>query len=626
VFVNGVKLVNGVDYTATNGTTVVLTDALTVGQIVEIDNYLTAFLPTNALRTITTFTATAGQTTFAVTYTQGLIDVFYNGSNLAQSEYTATNGTSIVLATACQLNDIVVVYAYSYAVGAYSGIGGSGTVNTIPKFTASSVIGNSLIFDNGTSVGINTASPTGQASNNTALQIVGAGTGIRAQIKLTNSVSGATGTDGLMLSYDDQLDGYLYNFENGGLIFGTNNAVRLTIASTGSVGIGTTPPTTSTFPHLFSGRNFVTFSGSSNDVYIGSNFYYNGGFLARYSEPSIMINSSNGDIIFGNSASGTAGGALTVTEKMRITSGGVINIGTTASTVYGTLNVIQQSVSAPSFVRGIELVHPNGTGGTGGYIGISMTGQKQGTIQVGDDGAVGNLLLQSQGGNVGIGTTSPGFPLVVKVATNQNLRVSTETHTSVQAINDAVSAFVTLKVDGLPLLLNSQSGGNVLIGTTTDNGLALLQVNGNIYSNRYRLNDGAGGYVSWEMVTNGTRWGINYLARFSGYGAGALTTDASGNITASSDRTLKDIIKPVENVLDRVMDFEPVYFKWNEKTDLDKENVYISTIAQSIEKGFPEAVGHMSDGTLTVQDRAVLAIAIRAIQELKAEIDELKNK
>jgi hypothetical protein len=141
-----------VDYTATNGTTVVLTDALTVGQIVEIDNLLTAFLPTNALRTITTFTATAAQTTFSVTYTQGLIDVFYNGSNLAQSEYTATNGTSIILATACQVNDIVVVYAYSYAVGAYSGIGGSGTTNYIPKFTASSAIGNSAITDDGTTV------------------------------------------------------------------------------------------------------------------------------------------------------------------------------------------------------------------------------------------------------------------------------------------------------------------------------------------------------------------------------------------------------------------------------------------------------------------------------------------
>jgi hypothetical protein len=150
VFVNGVKFVNGTDFTATDGTTVALAAGLAAGNIVEIDNLLTAYLPTNALRTITTFTATAGQTTFSVSYTQGLIDVFYNGSNLAQSEYTATNGTSIILATACQLNDIVVVYAYSYSVGAYSGIAGSGTTGKIPKFTASSSIGDSIITESGT--------------------------------------------------------------------------------------------------------------------------------------------------------------------------------------------------------------------------------------------------------------------------------------------------------------------------------------------------------------------------------------------------------------------------------------------------------------------------------------------
>jgi hypothetical protein len=131
-----------------------LTDALTASQIVEIDNYLTAFLPTNALRTITTFTATAGQTTFSVTYTQGLIDVYYNGSCLAQSEYTAINGTSIILATACQVNDIVVVYAYNYSVGAYSGIGGSGTTNYVSKFTGTNTIGNSIISDNGTTASV----------------------------------------------------------------------------------------------------------------------------------------------------------------------------------------------------------------------------------------------------------------------------------------------------------------------------------------------------------------------------------------------------------------------------------------------------------------------------------------
>jgi hypothetical protein len=98
------------------------------------------------------FTATAAQTTFTVTggYTVGQLAVFYNGSKLAAAEYTATNGTTFVLATACQANDIV--QAVVSVTG--GGIGGSGTTNYISKWTASGVLGNSLIFDNGTNVGI----------------------------------------------------------------------------------------------------------------------------------------------------------------------------------------------------------------------------------------------------------------------------------------------------------------------------------------------------------------------------------------------------------------------------------------------------------------------------------------
>jgi hypothetical protein len=43
--------------------------------------------------------------------------------------------------------------------GGGGSIAGSGTTNYIPKFTSSSAIGNSQIFDNGTSVGIGTTSP-----------------------------------------------------------------------------------------------------------------------------------------------------------------------------------------------------------------------------------------------------------------------------------------------------------------------------------------------------------------------------------------------------------------------------------------------------------------------------------
>lgn len=60
-------------------------------------------------RTVTEFTATAGQTTFNLTYNPNGLEVFYNGSNLDSTEYTASNGTSIVLTNACNVGDVVKV-------------------------------------------------------------------------------------------------------------------------------------------------------------------------------------------------------------------------------------------------------------------------------------------------------------------------------------------------------------------------------------------------------------------------------------------------------------------------------------------------------------------------------------
>jgi hypothetical protein len=121
VFINGVRLTSA-DFTATNGTTVVLTTGTGVNNIVDVIKYTSAFTATNALRQVTNFTATAGQTSFTVSYTPGLIDVFYNGSKLVASEYTASNGTTVVLANAAVLNDLLEIISYSYTVGAYSGL------------------------------------------------------------------------------------------------------------------------------------------------------------------------------------------------------------------------------------------------------------------------------------------------------------------------------------------------------------------------------------------------------------------------------------------------------------------------------------------------------------------------
>jgi len=60
-----------------------------------------------------TYTATSSQTDFAATYDAGYVDVYLNGSKLQGTvEFTATNGTNVVLATGATTGDIVDIVAY----------------------------------------------------------------------------------------------------------------------------------------------------------------------------------------------------------------------------------------------------------------------------------------------------------------------------------------------------------------------------------------------------------------------------------------------------------------------------------------------------------------------------------
>lgn len=58
------------------------------------------------------YTATAGQTTFTAEYDVGFVDVYRNGLKLASSDFTATNGTSVVLGVPCLLGDVVDIIGY----------------------------------------------------------------------------------------------------------------------------------------------------------------------------------------------------------------------------------------------------------------------------------------------------------------------------------------------------------------------------------------------------------------------------------------------------------------------------------------------------------------------------------
>ena len=78
-----------------------------------------------------TYTATAAQTTFAATYDAGYVDVWLNGIKLtAGTDFTATNGTSIVLAVGAGAGDLLDIIGYGTFELANFAIGDANNVST----------------------------------------------------------------------------------------------------------------------------------------------------------------------------------------------------------------------------------------------------------------------------------------------------------------------------------------------------------------------------------------------------------------------------------------------------------------------------------------------------------------
>lgn len=68
---------------------------------------------TTAYRTQTEFTATAGQTTFTPpSYTVGFIDVYRNGVLLGSADFTASNGTTVVLTNPATAGDLIETISF----------------------------------------------------------------------------------------------------------------------------------------------------------------------------------------------------------------------------------------------------------------------------------------------------------------------------------------------------------------------------------------------------------------------------------------------------------------------------------------------------------------------------------
>jgi len=107
------------DPTVDNDGNALLTGALYYNTTAEQIKVYTGSVWKNAGSTVngtssrTVATATSNQTSFSVTYDVGFVDVYLNGVKLlAGTDFTATNGTAIILSSGATAGDIVDIVAY----------------------------------------------------------------------------------------------------------------------------------------------------------------------------------------------------------------------------------------------------------------------------------------------------------------------------------------------------------------------------------------------------------------------------------------------------------------------------------------------------------------------------------
>ena len=141
-------------------------------------------------------------------------------------------------------------------------------------------------------------------------------------------------------------------------------------------------------------------------------------------------------------------------------------------------------------------------------------------------------------------------------------------------------------------------------------------------------NGTAGNTITWvDALTFNNTSGAATFINLAGTGSRAVLADANGLLSAPvSDISVKQNIQTIGYGLSEILKMNPVWFDYIDEYKNYGESRQNGNIAQEMETIIPEAVFTTpSTGKMGINYDQLHAVYIKAIQELKAEIDALKK-